>query len=390
MRDSYGEQRTPHKYVKRLKHGGKFVYVYASDTQKKLDDVLKGTAEHRVVIAHGRPLPIFVDAAGVIVSGPPQTVGKRLFVSTNPSKSYFGVARDEYSSVYLYPESQLKKAISKKSSKIVKARNALDIIDTHANRLMQEPHNDVKQLGMIMWLNNNTRLRIGAHENAASVDPSERQKILSKARVEGWSENDKRIALEQARTPTFGLMTLRAGHVRLDPAKKTVSFVFRGKGGKMVTDDTVSVSMDQTQYSTMDSLLTGKAPDDKVFPDIEYKKVWRIYKKFGVTPHVSRSHFADSMVSAILQDFSTRPDEGAREAMKRLRDEIKTKVSDRLGHTQSMTMRAYVSEKTSNAYNAISSAERNLQESDIASMADYGDLAEVITWLEIGPGNVVV
>lgn len=390
--DTYGQQRFPHRYVKRIKHHGRFVYTYASDTQKSLDDVIKDTQEHRVVIAHGRPLLIFVDKEGAIVHGPPQTVGKYLFVNTNPKKSYFGIAKDaDGTSVYLYPAESLDQAITKKASKVAKARTALDAIDAHAERLMMEPDNDVQQLGAIMWFNNNTRLRIGAHEDAASVDPSERQNILKRARLENWSEKEKHIALDQARQPTFGLMTLRAGHVRPNPQTNTISFIFRGKGGKMVTDQTVSVAVKPLQMRTMMSLLSGKAPDEKVFPNVEYKKVWRFYKKFGVTPHISRSYFADSMVSEILSDFARRPSEGSREALRRLRNEIKTSVSDRLGHTMNMTMKSYVTQKTQNAYNALNEMETNLQESESRlNPDDYADLAEVITWIEVGPGNVVV
>lgn len=391
--DSYGQQRFPHKYVKRMKHDGRWVYVYATDKQKNLSDVIKDTKEHRVVIAHGKPLSVFVDDEGSIVHGPPQTVGKHLFVNTNPKKSYFAIARDTSTgtSVYMYTEDQLDSAIAKKAAKVAKARVALDAIDKHAERLMAEPEHEMKQLGLIMWLNNNSRLRIGAHEDAASVDPSERQKILNKARVENWSEKEKQEALNQARQQTFGLMTLRAGHIRLNPQNNSVSFVFRGKGGKMVTDQTVTVPLKQPQMQALNTLMSGRFLEDKVFPDVEYKKVWRIYKKFGVTPHISRSYFADSMVSEILKDFERRPSEGSREALRRLRDEIKTSVSDRLGHTMGMTMKAYVTKKTQNAYQALSDMDNKLKESD--SVIDpnmYADLAEVITWTEIGPGNVVV
>lgn len=391
--DSYGQQRFPHKYVKRIKHDGKWVYTYATDMQKTVDDVVTNTQKHRVVIAHGKPIPVFVDGDGYIVFGPPQTVGKQFMVNTNPKKSYLAIARGDTvkGDVYMYPEDSLKRALSKKARKVVNFRNALDTIDNHAERLMMEPDPDVKQLGLIMWLNNNSKLRIGAHDDAGSVDPSERQNILKKARMEGWSEQVKSAALSQARRPTFGLMTLRVGHVRLNPSSSSVSFVFRGKGGKMVTDQTISVPLKPLQLQTMDKLLDGKDVDEKIFPDVEYKKVWRFYKKFGVTPHTSRSHFADSMVSAIIKDFDRRPDEGARESVRRLRNEIKENVSDKLGHTMDMTMKSYVTQKTQNAYQALSDMDNNLKESDTSFDPNkYADLAEVITWLEVGPGNAVV
>ena len=388
-----GQQVFPHKYLKRVLKRGKWVYVYRDDN-KPAD--LAQFEQHMVVIAHQKPTPILVDRSNSIIAfGPPQTIGKQLFRNTNPAKQRFGIAKnlDGSGAVYFYPESMLATIKAKQSAKYIRAQRAIELVDITAERLLREPYPEDQQYGMALWLNNHTRLRIGAHESAASVDAVERRGIINQARVEGWSDKAKETALQSSRKQTFGLLTSRVGHISIDPMKRTASWHFRGKGGKMITDEMVHVNLPPLQYAVLSNLLHNKPPDTKVFPDVIYKVILNYYHRFGITPHAVRGAYANSEIKKIVAAFiAEKPTESPSMSMTRLRKEIKEKVSDRLGHSVDMTLKAYVSDTTRKAVQeAAETIQPSMQESFQIPETPYGvSLAQVFVWMEVGPGNEVV
>lgn len=391
-----GQQVFPHKYVKREKRGDKWFYVYADDPKKtKIDPTTEGLVEYKVVIAHQKPTPILINNQNShIVFGPPQCLGRVLMVNKNPNKNYFGRAidPDTNSAVYLYPEEFVQEIKAKKAAKFLKADQGLKLIDNTAEHMMRSQNPRHQKYGLVMWLNNHTGLRIGAHEEAASVDAGERRKIINQARAEGWSETAKRAALEAARKPTFGLLTTQAGHVDLDPQTHIARWSFRSKGGKMITGDNVAVKLPELQYFTLDRILSGKPPDAKLFDDVQYKHIWRYYSQYGLTPHIARGAYAESMMKTLKANFKRNDHESAQVAFSRFKKEVQTKISDKLGHTSDMTLKAYVSDNTRAALDAIFKSEvHDKAFTEAASTTDPTTaIANTLLWLEIGPGNAVI
>ena len=387
-----GQQVFPHKYVRRVKHGDRWDYVYAEAPKKPIKPQDEGLKEYKVVIAHQRPTPILVDSASHIVFGPPQTMGRRLFINTNPKKNYFGLAKHADGTgtpVYLYPESFLTDIKSKKAFKFLHASQALKLIDTTAENFMRSQNHVHQQYGLAIWLNNHSGLRIGAHEDAASVDAVERRRIINQARAEKWSDAAKEAALEAAREPTFGLLTTQVGHIKLDPQTHIAQWSFRSKGGKMLTGANVSVALPELQYNTLSKLISLKRIDEKVFPSVVYKHIWEHYKKYGITPHAARGALAEEMMSTLRKSFQKTPDESPERAYTRFKKAVKENISDKLGHTADMTLRAYISDETATGLNeAFQRSHPHLQEAGTVDGAEA--LANTILWLEVGPGNVVV
>ena len=387
------QQRYPHKYLKRVRRNNKWIYVYHEDNKPANLSELR---QYQLVIAHQNPTPIMVDPKdSSIVYGPPQAMGKRMFLNTNPNKQYHSIARnpDGSGAVYFYPESSIQSIKAKKAAKFLCAQRSIGLLDKVAEVLMRQVDPVSRQYGLAIWLNNNTKLRIGAHEDAASVDATERRAIVNQARVEHWSDAAKEAALESSRQQTFGLLTSRVGHIKLDHSDQTASWNFRGKGGKMITADMVHVKMPPTAFNALASLIYNKDPDTKVFPDVVYKRVWREYKKYGITPHAARGAFADQRLRDITEAFiKERPNESPDVAMRRLRQEIKEKISDPLGHSVDITMKAYVSETSRRGFEEAVKTSGQLQESfQIPETPNFGEaLAQVMIWLEVGPGNEVI
>ena len=392
-----GSVRFPHKYIRRVRKDGRWVYVYADDSSDSFAKLTADTQEHKIVIAQGNPTSILVNKDSLIVYGPYQVLGRNLFINKNPDKSYWGVARNlsfNVPPVYLYTEGHLKQARSKKCAKLLKADRAMDLLDQDAHNFMDSFLPIDRQYGLAIWLNNNTKIRIGAHESAASVNAKERQQIINQAKQEGWSDKDKLSAMEGAKRQTFGLLTLRVGHVSLDPKNRVASFNFSGKGGKMVTGDNVSVKLPNTPFFVLQEMLRGRSPTDKLLPDVVYKKVWRLYKQYGVTPHIVRSNFADHKVREIIDSFKRSEAESHTVALQRLNRIIESNVSSKLGHSRQMTERSYISPTTQNALAEIRRRLAQSREIQMESAASYEDhtrcLLESILWLEIGAPNIVV
>jgi hypothetical protein len=345
-------QRFPHKYVRRERKDGKWVYFYARP-RVGLAQAIRGAKEHKVVIAHGAPTQIMVDNDGDIVYGPPNIVGKKMFVNVKGKASYLGIAKDPNGReppTYLYPESATKTLAEKKAAKFVKASRALTLLNRHAETMMESRNEVDKDYGLIIWLNNNTQMRIGANADAASVDPKERSKILTKAKAENWGPNAKMMALEQARKPTFGLLSLRNGHINFEPGGgPTVTFRFLGKGGKEnVYVSKVPPKVHQLLFAK--KYMRGGGPSQQLFsPQVNYKRVWRTYKSYGITPHTSRGAFAEHLVRQLMTDFKVIDGESASAAVRRFNSQLSTRVAEHLNHTRSMTERSYLSEVTRQA-----------------------------------------
>ena len=95
------------------------------------------------------------------------------------------------------------------------------------------------------------------------------------------------------------------------------------------------------------------------------------------------------MMISLKDHFKRSDDESPERAFTRFKKEVQTKISDKLGHTADMTLRAYISDTTREGLNeAFARSQPNATESDVDDKSRA--LAETILWLEVGPGNVVV
>lgn len=393
-----GQQVFPHRYQKRENVDGKWVYAYGKD-KIALTALQKQTTPHLLVQAQGNASQYLVDKQGIIAYGPPNTINKRFFVNINPKKAYSAIVRDPNDAtiepVYLYPESYLQQLASKKAAKFVKAVSAFDLLNRDAERMMASSDKLQQDYGLIIWLNNNTQMRIGAHEDAASVDPKERGAILTLARKENWGEKTKQIALEQARKPTFGLLSLRAGHVNFGGiGDDTVTFRFIGKGGK---ENIVSKRLPPQVHALLfrRKYVNAKNSEDKIFHDnINYKKVWRMYKAYGTNPHVSRGIYAEAMVKQVMKDFKVKDFESGDMAVRRFNNKVQEVISDKLNHTRKMTERSYLTEPARKAMREFRSAllgHSPMKESDELKYPEITRaLGDVVLWLELGAGNNVI
>ena len=85
---------------------------------------------------------------------------------------------------------------------------------------------------------------------------------------------------------------------------------------------------------------------------------------------------------------------GGEQAWRNFQGEVKTKISDQLGHSVSMTQKAYISPETRAALEAFKThiLDQEMMESEPGNIVDDGlnALARVVTWFEIGPGNEVI
>ena len=391
-----GAQVNPHKYIQRVRNKeGKWVYVYAPFA-KSYEQAITGTDEVKVVIAQGKPTALRIDADSFIASGPPDLVGRRLMKNTSKEKAYFGVARDVSGQLppkYLYPENYLKTVVCRKAAKFVKASRALTGLNRKAEIMMDARDPKIRDYGLAIWLNNNTQMRIGAHDSASSVEPSERAKILIMARDNKWSPELKQKMLTQARQKTFGLLTLRNGHVAVgEGGSNLVTFRFVGKGGK---ENIYSTPVPQKVFALLFSKKYERrdaTPETPLFGDINYKKLWRIYKDYGITPHTSRGAFADALVKELMENFRVYDGESARNALHRFNEELQTRVSEHLNHTRNITERSYLAPTTQRALQdfrlALSSQVGSLQEHYTDEISDA--LGEVVLWRELGVGNTVI
>lgn len=392
MGREYGSQIFPHNYLQRFRGpSGKWLYVYAPGA-KSYKDAIKDTKEVKVVIAQGNPTPIRVNKESRIVTGPPNLVGRLLLLNKNPRKAYFGIAKDPSGAAppqYLYNEKHLKRIQSKKAAKFVKLDRALNELDKEAKILIGSRQPLHREIGLAIWLNNNTQMRIGSHDNASSVDPAQRSRIIKMAQEQNWSPALKQKMLDQAREKTFGLLTLRNGHVSLDH-NGMVSFRFIGKGGK---ENVYSKAVPNFIFDELYRKLRSGDKETALFKQgVNYKKIWRLYKRHGVTPHMSRARYADSMVNNLMAEFRVRDKESAREAEKRFNEEIRRKVSDYLNHTRNVTERAYIAPKTQKGLSEF----RASLEAKVGTLRErYEDevseaLGHLVLWREIGVGNTVI
>jgi hypothetical protein len=391
-----GAQRFPHKYVKREWRNGKWVYFYAAPNVG-LSQATRGAESHSVVIAHGKPTQIMVDpTTSDIVFGPPNIVGKRLFVNTRSKGSYFGVAKDPEGvspPTYLYPEGATKTLAQKKAAKFVKASRALTLLNKHAETLMNSRDPVAQDYGLAIWLNNNTQMRIGAHDDASSVDPKERAKIINVARKENWGAQTKQTALEMARKQTYGLLSMRVGHMSFaHGGSPIVTFRFTGKGGKenvYVSEVTPRVH----QLLFQKKYLGGGSPESRVFGEkVNYKKLWRTYKSYGITPHVSRGAYAEHLVRQLMEDFRVFDGESASAAVRRFNSQLTENVSNHLNHSRSMTEKSYLTASTRQAVNDFREALRSKvgQFRESTSKEPSDALGEAILWGCFGVGNTVI
>ncbi len=393
-----GSQRFPHKYIKRERRDGKWVYYYA-EPEIGLAQAIRGAKSHQIVIAHGKPTQIMVDPeTDDIVFGPPNIVGKRFFVNTKGRASYTAVAKDPMGKdppTYLYDPKVLQNAAEKKAAKFVKASRALTLLNRHAEVMMDSQDTTTRDYGLAIWLNNNTQMRIGASNDAASVDPKERTKIINAAKTENWGPEAKRAALEQARKPTFGLLSLRNGHVQLESGGGlNVTFRFLGKGGKEnVYISRVTPKVHQMLFSK--KYMEGKGPDSPVFSSqVNYKKIWRTYKKYGITPHTSRGAYAEHLVRQLMEDFKVYDGESATVAVRRFNTDLSSRVSDHLNHSRSMTERSYLTATTRQAVNdfraSLQAKVGSFRESASMTTNITDALGEAVLWRVLGVGNTVI
>lgn len=393
-----GAQVNPHKYITRHRgKDGKWLYVY-NPTHQSLEEVMANSKEVRVVIAHGKPTPLRINSASEIVIGPPNIVGRVLMANKNKERAYFGRALDttgQLPPVYLYPESHAKKVVTKKAAKFVKLDRGLVSLNRKAELMLRSSNPEVRDYGLVIWLNNNTHMRVGAHSDAMSIDPIERAFILKQAREKNWSEELKNKALQQARKPTFGLLTLRNGHLHFDSRMTpTVSFRFRGKGGK---ENLYTVEVPPDAFNALYQKKYGGSnydPNKPLFPSISYKRLWRLYGDYGITPHMARGQYADSLIRELMRDFKVKDSETLKAAEKRFMAEIQSAVSDHLNHSRVVTLRHYISPTTQRALKAFTAQLKSRVDTSVKESGEYTDgmaeLAEVLLWREFGVGNTVI
>jgi hypothetical protein len=389
----YGAQIDPHRYVQRFRRpDGKWAYVYAPGAST-YQSAIKGTEQVKVVVAQGAPTSLRIDPHSYVVEGPPNLVGRQLFRNKNPRKAYYAIARDTSGKLppaYLYPENYVKSVTAKKAAKFVKASRAIVGLNRRAE-LMMESDDRVKQdYGLAVWLNNNTQMRIGAHETASSVAPSERGRILKMARDRGWSPLLKQQLLDDARKQTYGLLTLKAGHLSLH--SNTATFRFLGKGGK---ENVYSIEVPHNVYKLLVRKKFGedRSPEAPLFhPRVNYKHIWRTYKAYGITPHASRGHYADALVKELMKDYRVVDGESGKVALRRFNDEMQARVSDHLNHSRSVTEKSYLAPTTRSALDdfrhGLEAHVGVLNESYASEISDA--LGEVVLWRELGVGNTVI
>ena len=397
----FGQSVYPHKYVRKLLVDGKWKYVYADTSAKTLADVTHGSTEKQLILAHGRPTTYFFDDQGFVTFGPPNVVGKKLFINTGKRGGYYAVARNPANpneGVYLYDPAFLKKAASRKAADAIQAERAWERLDRDALGFLGSGQQKYRDLGLVIWLNNNTAMRIGAHVDASSVDPKERAAIINKARVEGWSDQAKQIALEQARKPTFGLMTLKMGDVSLNNDTSTATFRFLGKGGK---ENYYTAKLTPAIYNTLlTKKLHNRPEENMISPELNYKKVWRHYRKYGVHPHISRHLLAQNLLKQLIKDFRIRDDDTLNSASKRFENDLRERISDTLNHTKSVTEKAYLTgpyqrmlqEFREGIRSQLEAHRRRLHESykAIPGVPITKALMDAVLWLELGAGNTVI
>ena len=157
----------------------------------------------------------------------------------------------------------------------------------------------------------------------------------------------------------------------------------------MITGNNVSVKLPDLQYFTLSKLTAMRDMDAKVFPDVIYKHLWSHYGTYGITPHAARGALAEEMMGALRKSFQRNPEESADVAYTRFKRAVKENISDKLGHTADMTLRAYVSDETRKGLDeAFQRTRPGMYEA--AAEDNLDALAHTILWLEIGPGNAVV
>jgi len=388
-----GHDRFPHKYIQKVKRDGKTAYIYAAHNED-FNATVKNAAKHMVVMNHGKPTQIVVAEDGTIISGPPVTLGRTLCINTDKAVQRFGTAKDpsgELPDIYFYPEDYLKTVRARKAAKFVKAVRALKALDIESDKLMQSRDPVKSDYGLAVYLNNNTQMRIGAHGDASSIDPKVRQNIIARARSENWDAHRKNVEMQAAQQGTFGLLSLRLGHVSVEPDGKHVSFRFMGKGGKE-NFYTAEVSP-QVWFTLLSKKRHPRAePGDRLFhPEVNYKKVWRMYKKYDSTPHISRGAYAERMVKQLMEDHGVVDAPTANAAVKKFDAELK-KISTHLNHTQAVMQRSYLAPNTKKALDEYREALRarygHLAESNYGGITE--NLGEAILWLDLGLGNTVI
>ncbi len=386
-----GNQRFPHKYIRRVKRGGKFIYIYPNGEEASL-------RKETIVIAHGKPTPLLVDPrSGYIVTGPPNLLGRELKIS-NKKSGYYAKAVDPTGSApdtYCYPEDHIKTVTAKKAAKFLRVSRSLNCLNKSAESMMGSPNPITRDYGLAIWLNNNSQMRVGAHADAASVDPIERRKIITLARKEGWSSAAKQAAFKQARQNTYGLLTLRKGHVTLNQGgKSSATFRFLGKGGK---DNTYTVLLnDKVRQALFNKLYVNNPdPSERFFnKKVNYKRIWREYKKYKITPHISRGAYADTMVNRLMSEFRITSADTGKAAFNRFNAEITKQVSDKLNHSRSITEKSYLSPMTQQAlkdFRDVIRLKTSLRESLAPLNGDISEaLGEVLLWRELGVGNTFI
>lgn len=395
-----GQTVYPHKYLRKIMVNGKMRYVYAPEGATTVRDVVKDAKPKQIMIAHGKPTQIFVDGSDFVVFGPENIVGRKLFINVGSRGRHFAVARDplnpQAEGVYLYTEDQLQRAASRKAAKAAKAERAWELLDRDAHRMMGSLDPMIQDMGLVIWLNNHTAMRIGAHKDSASVDPKQRAAILNQARQEGWSTQAKLAALDSARKPTYGLMTLRVGDMNLSGANSTATFRFLGKGSK---ENFYSVKLPPAIYQHLVVKKMQQRPEEGLFHrELNYKRIWRHYQKYGISPHISRHIFAQQMLTQLMRDFEVTSGDTVNSATRRFENQLREKVSDVLNHSKNVTQKHYLTTTYQKALQEfrdgisqrIAENQRAMREADTPFSPVTKALAEAVLWLELGAGNTVI
>lgn len=136
----------------------------------------------------------------------------------------------------------------------------------------------------------------------------------------------------------YGATTLQAQHVSVDD--DLVSFDFIGKNGKQVQFEVHNLLLAQT----LGSRLEGKAPDEDLFPGVTDTTLNAYLKEtLGGSEFKTkdlRTYLATATAQARVSELTEIPEGKA--ARQKLRKQIATEISERLGNTPTEVINSYV------------------------------------------------
>ena len=138
----------------------------------------------------------------------------------------------------------------------------------------------------------------------------------------------------------YGATTLQAQHVSVDG--DLVSFDFIGKNGKHQQFEVHNVLLAQA----LGPRLEGKAPEEDLFPGVTDTKLNAYLKEaLGGSEFKTkdlRTYLATATAQARVSELDLEASRRGKRARQRLRKQIATEISERLGNTPTEVINSYV------------------------------------------------